>query len=398
MGRRGFGSIRRLPSNNYQARYLGPDGAEHKAPRTFSMKANAESWLVHERQYWDNLIATHSLNEWRSPEQRHLNDCAALSSLSVAPTLETYATRYMARPNLRPSYVARGQSLLKLHILPALGAVQIPNITKALVRGWWEDLDQDKKRTNDLAYQLLRAMMNAAIDDEHIRENPCTIRGAGKASNTKDDHTLIPEQVEGIAQEMPKRLSMAVRLMAWCGLRSGEVYELRRKDISQDYSHISIQRSVTRGPNGLTVGKPKTDTGVRTVEVPEPLRPLLKAHLNNHAQIGEEGLLFYSLLRGTHVLETERRTSFQKACALARYLDSKGHVTVGVSGFTPHDLRAFYETQLGIAGATVKERQVALGHSTTSMVARYDRIDINHSESVVRRLGERFERVEKVAM
>ena len=40
--RRGFGSIRRLPSKRYQASYQGPDGARHKAPDTFATKGDAE--------------------------------------------------------------------------------------------------------------------------------------------------------------------------------------------------------------------------------------------------------------------------------------------------------------------------------------------------------------------
>ncbi len=30
--RRGFGSVRQLPSGRWQARYLGPDDVEHRAP------------------------------------------------------------------------------------------------------------------------------------------------------------------------------------------------------------------------------------------------------------------------------------------------------------------------------------------------------------------------------
>ena len=42
VGKRGFGSIRKLPSGRYQARYTGPDGGEHKAPKTFAEKIDAE--------------------------------------------------------------------------------------------------------------------------------------------------------------------------------------------------------------------------------------------------------------------------------------------------------------------------------------------------------------------
>lgn len=43
--RRRFGSIRKLPSGSYQARYPGPDGVVRPADETFETKANAEDWL-----------------------------------------------------------------------------------------------------------------------------------------------------------------------------------------------------------------------------------------------------------------------------------------------------------------------------------------------------------------
>ena len=43
--RRGFGSVRQLPSGRWQARYLGPDDVEHRAPVTFAVKTDATKWL-----------------------------------------------------------------------------------------------------------------------------------------------------------------------------------------------------------------------------------------------------------------------------------------------------------------------------------------------------------------
>ena len=76
----------------------------------------------------------------------------------------------MQRASLRPSYIARATSRLKLHLLPAFDAVPLFDITRAMVRGWWESLDLTKQCTND--NQLLRAIMNATQEDEHIAENP----------------------------------------------------------------------------------------------------------------------------------------------------------------------------------------------------------------------------------
>ena len=44
--RRAFGTISRLPSGRFRARYTGPDGARYSAPATFDTRAQAEAWLV----------------------------------------------------------------------------------------------------------------------------------------------------------------------------------------------------------------------------------------------------------------------------------------------------------------------------------------------------------------
>ena len=44
--KRRFGRIRELPSGQWQARYLGPDGIDRPAPQTFATKARAERWLT----------------------------------------------------------------------------------------------------------------------------------------------------------------------------------------------------------------------------------------------------------------------------------------------------------------------------------------------------------------
>ena len=43
---RRFGTIRRLPSGRWQARYPGPDGVRRAADDTFATKTEAQDWLT----------------------------------------------------------------------------------------------------------------------------------------------------------------------------------------------------------------------------------------------------------------------------------------------------------------------------------------------------------------
>ena len=56
-GKRGFGAIRKCqPSGRFQARYVGPDGKEYKAPQTFKAKIDAEGWLTDRRREIDREL------------------------------------------------------------------------------------------------------------------------------------------------------------------------------------------------------------------------------------------------------------------------------------------------------------------------------------------------------
>jgi hypothetical protein len=45
-GTNSWGHIRMLPSQRFQASYVGPDLRRHNAPETFSTRLAAQGWLV----------------------------------------------------------------------------------------------------------------------------------------------------------------------------------------------------------------------------------------------------------------------------------------------------------------------------------------------------------------
>ena len=89
-GHRGWGWVRKLPSGNYQASYLGPDLRRHYAPMTFTAKMYAEGWLSNERQSLE-------LGTWTPPAQRAAEKKAAVL------TLADYAATWIEYRNVKPS-------------------------------------------------------------------------------------------------------------------------------------------------------------------------------------------------------------------------------------------------------------------------------------------------------
>ncbi|MFG1861915.1 tyrosine-type recombinase/integrase [Microbispora bryophytorum] len=97
--------------------------------------------------------------------------------------LKDYAETWVSqRPCLRPRTVDLYTWLLKKHITPYLGGVQLGKLSTALIRQWRADLLGNGVSVSVAAeaYRLLRAVLMTAAEEDHIiPRNPCRIRGAG---------------------------------------------------------------------------------------------------------------------------------------------------------------------------------------------------------------------------
>ena len=85
---------------------------------------------------------------------------------------------------------------------------------------------------------------------------------------------------------MPERYRLMVLLASWCGLRFGELAELRRSDVDAKAGVVHVRRGMVRTTSGRQVKGPKSDAGRRDVAIPPHLLPAVKDHLKRHAQVG----------------------------------------------------------------------------------------------------------------
>ncbi len=115
MARRDFGTVRRLPSGRWQARYRVPSGDRFTAERTFATRAEATSYLA--------------------GVQADLDRGAYVDPTASSETFGDYATTWLAqRADLRPRTAELYEGLLNRHLLPHLGAVPLARLTPAVVR------------------------------------------------------------------------------------------------------------------------------------------------------------------------------------------------------------------------------------------------------------------------
>jgi Phage integrase, N-terminal SAM-like domain len=161
VGRSRWGSVRKLPSGKYQARYQ-VNGVWWAAPTTFRTKGLADSFLAATRTELER-------GTWVDPTAGRI-------------PLAAYAEKWLAdRPNLRPRTIELYRSLLCLHVLPVLGSTELAHLTPGMVRSWRAGLIEaghPGASTIAKSYRLLHAISATALEDGLTNRNPCVIKGA----------------------------------------------------------------------------------------------------------------------------------------------------------------------------------------------------------------------------
>ncbi|HEY2502018.1 MAG TPA: site-specific integrase [Mycobacterium sp.] len=362
-GRRGWGYTRRLPpSKRWQASYIGPDGVRHYASSTFAAKMDAERWLGDERRLIDRDV-------WTPPNLR------AAAKRSRKLTLSEYATTWIAQRKLTPRTRGGYESQQARLIDPVIGRLPLCNISAETVRGWYAGLDDKHPTRNAQVYALLHAICDTAVTDELMLTNPCTIRGAMNAPTKRTSVVLSVQEVNALAEAItPERFKAMVLITAWCGLRWGEVIELRRKDIGPGCESIIVTRAVThRQGCHISVTKEKRH---KTVAVPPHIQSDIKHHLDSFVAEDVEALLFPPAKGGCHLNDKSFRGSYFEPALKA----------IGRSDAVFHDLRHFAGTSTARV-ANLVETMARLGHSTAKASLIYQQVASGRDREVAEALS-----------
>jgi integrase len=362
--KRDFGTIRKRANGRWQAYYMGPDQAFHRAPSTFDAKVDAEAWLASERRLMQN-------DEWSPTKSRRAK--VVRSTEMFWP----YAEAWLEQRELKPRTRALYRRLLDRFILPAFGDVSLRDITPQVVRTWHSGLDSSRPTQRAHTYSLLRSILSTAVTDEILASNPCRVRGAGSAKRVRSIEPATLGELEVLLEKIPAPYRALVLIGAWCGLRFGEVSELRRKDVDLKAKTIHVKRGVVRVGKEVTVGKPKNIAGVRDIAVPPHLLPILEQHLKEHVALGREALLFPSVKDPEVQVHTN---------TLRRHW-LKARLAAGRPDLRVHDLRHTGAVLAAQSGATLAELMARIGHSTPQMALRYQHVARGRDAEIAARMS-----------
>jgi len=381
--RRSFGTVSKLPSGRYRARYSGPDGAKHSSPVTYDDRDTAVTWLRNERQ-----LVEDPLKPWSPPRERAATAKTAgrRRGVKFGPFAEAWlAGRRVKGQPLAARTRAHYRTLLDEHILPTFASVPLADIEPEDVDAWHALTLPTAPTMRAHAYSLLRTILGTAADRRLISSNPAKIRGAGNVERVHEPRPASLAELETIAANMPDQLRLMVLLAAWCAMRQGELFELRRSDVLTGKGVIRIRRGVVRAGGETLVKGPKSAAGSRDVAVPPHLMPMVREHLLQHTQPGASGLLFPardggqlapSTLYGREAFGKRKGYGYYHARQVAERTDLRFH-----------DLRHTGAVLAAQTGATLAELMGRLGHSTPGAAMRYQHAASERDHEIARRLS-----------
>lgn len=335
----------RLPDGRQVQRKLGPAWTERgRRPAGYFTKRTAEQAL---REVLD------------SARRGTLPGLVATGASFSDATAEWL--RYVEHDRAcKPSTLADYRSVVRAHLLPSFGEARLEDLTPAMIESWRAGLGSGGRgvsnRTSNKTLTILGAILERARKAYGLPVNPA--RDVEKLRQSYDPQGFdfySPEEVHALARAGHDAQDAAVYLTAaFTGLRRGELFALRWRDVDLERSVIRVQASYANGR--LTT--PKSGKGRSVPMIPELAVTLDELSRREHLT-ADDDLVFPGKAGGYLDASALRR----------RFLAAQKRA--GLRSIRFHDLRHTFGT-LAVRGAeSIVELQAWMGHADVKTTMRY---------------------------
>lgn len=265
---------------------------------------------------------------------------------------ETYSA-----PNIETVTATTYRRQLRLYLVPAFEDMAVEDITTDDVQRLFNSM-KGAKATKDKARMVLNQILDAAVEDRLISQNPAKSRRVkitGKASKATPPYTV--EQMRYLVQhigDLKNPLDRAyLALQALHPLRLEEVLGLQPEDIDTERMTIHIRRAVTHPTRNLPeIKDTKTSSSHRTIGLSALALPYLQElPQSGRFLFGGDKPLSYTQVRRM-CQRIQRETGFGE-------------------NITPIRFRTTVLTDLYDQTKDIKLAQAAAGHTTSAMTLKY---------------------------
>lgn len=280
---------------------------------------------------------------------REAEQAALKQRITREITVSNFA-KVWQRDYARPAAASRRTYRYGLNALLAeFGNRRLDAIDRPEARAW-------AIRQSEMAVRTARTMYGDALRDGLVELNPFAALRLKRSRGRKDITALTEEEIDALAHtalevldpEMGPQLSALILVAGYCGLRPGELFELRWGDLNADEMTVARSLDVTGAVKPPKNGEP------RTIIIP----PKARAALVSLPRSIDSDLIF----------TTARGKRFRKTSL--HYWFSQVRAAAGRPQMDFYELRHACAHLLLMRGATPEDIAVQLGHKDGGTLVR----------------------------
>ena len=263
------------------------------------------------------------------------------------------ASRVDLSPKVRRGY----QDNWRNRIEPRFGGWHVASIDHQSIQAWVNEMAESglSPRTVRWVHAVLKMSLDYAIDDGLLPSRNPAARTKFPPQRYTSHTYLSTGEVAALARVCGAQGDV-VTLLAYTGLRFGELVGLRVEDVDLQARRLRVRRSITQVGGKLVEGNPKSAAGRRSVPIPQRVIPILTQRVSQRLP-GQPAITSPngSLLG----LENwKRSTRWREAI-----------VEIGRPSLRVHDLRHTYASLARRAGADLRLLQKTMGHASITVTA-----------------------------
>jgi integrase len=244
---------------------------------------------------------------------RHLAAAGGKQPTRSQVTFRTLASEWEASvlPMYKHSTQKHRRFMLKKHLMPRFGDKALCEITRQEIQAYVATLTQEEyaPRSIDHVHDVLSAVLRTAVKWGHLQDNPARGVELPKLRNVRPKWALTTDQAAALLGALPLLAKTMVGVAILSGLRRGEVFALRWKDIDERARLLTVREAVYDG----TFSTPKTEAGVRQIPLSPAALQLIAAWKGGETANSED-LVFSTRSGGPLVPNNVLRRSIFPAC------------------------------------------------------------------------------------
>jgi integrase len=269
---------------------------------------------------------------------------------------------------LKPYTCVSYETIIRLHLKPALGAVRLSDLNAGQVQKMVQGLHKQNlsAKTIKNVHGCLSAALEQAKADGKIASNPCEFVKLPKLVQKEINALSVPQMSALLDAAAGDEYEQVIYVCLFCGLRKGEALGLSWKQVDFEKNRITISQQLQRltlKNGGYSIVSGTKNGKCRYIDAPafvmDVFKDVQRQQLLNRIKAGkawcnEWDLVFTNDL-GEHLQMVTMHKHFKKIAAAA-----------GVPDARIHDLRHSFATLSLANGDDVKTVQDNLGHATAA--------------------------------